>query len=115
MTKADGQDKAGKLSTFNARSETAARSFTFGNTGRRGQRCIIPAEAVYEPDWRSGKAIPTRVSRTDGAPLGIAGLWDRHHDQAGQWQESYTMLTINATDDPIFGYPFKGAAGMGSP
>jgi putative SOS response-associated peptidase YedK len=27
MTKADGLDKAGKLSTFNARSETAAKSF----------------------------------------------------------------------------------------
>ena len=30
MTKADGLDKAGKLSTFNARSETAPKSFTFG-------------------------------------------------------------------------------------
>lgn len=107
MTKPDALEKAGKLSTFNARSETAAKSFTFGNAWRRAQRCIIPAEAVFEPDWRSGKAVPTRVSRADGAPLGIAGLWDRYRDAAGQWQESYTMLTINATHDPIFGLMHK--------
>lgn len=102
MTKADSLDKAGKLSTFNARSETAGKSFTFGNAWRRGQHCIIPAEAIFEPDWSSGAAVPTRFTRADGAPLGIAGLWDRYRDAAGQWQESYTMLTINADNDPLF-------------
>lgn len=93
MTKPDGLDKAGKLSTFNARSETAPKSFTFSNAWRRAQHCIIPADAIFEPDWRSGKAIATRFTRADGAPIGIAGLWDRFRDAAGQWQESYTMLT----------------------
>lgn len=55
MTKADGLDKAGKLSTFNVRSETAAKSFTFGNawwrtTGHRRSmgplaRCRWPIAA----------------------------------------------------------------------
>ncbi|KAG1452459.1 hypothetical protein G6F57_015930 [Rhizopus arrhizus] len=57
MTKPDGLDKAGKLSTFNARSETASKSFTFGNAWRRAQRCIIPADAIFEPDWRPRSAI----------------------------------------------------------
>lgn len=35
MVKADGLNKAGKVSTFNARSKTAARPFTFGNAWRR--------------------------------------------------------------------------------
>lgn len=96
MTRAENLAKAQKLSTFNARSEGAARSFTFGNAWRRGQRCIVPAETFFEPDWRSGRAVPTAFRRADGAPMGIAGLWDRYRDQAGQWQESYTMLTINA-------------------
>jgi len=74
MTKADGLDKAGKLSTFNARSETAAKPLTFGNARRRGQHCIIPADAIFEPDWRSGAAVATRFTRADGAPLGIADL-----------------------------------------
>ncbi|MFY3703225.1 SOS response-associated peptidase [Achromobacter dolens] len=102
MTKADGLDKAGRLSTFNARSETAAKSFTFGNAWRRAQHCIIPADAIFEPDWRSGVAVATRFTRADGVPLGIAGLWDRWRDAAGHVQESYTMLTINADQDPLF-------------
>ena len=102
LTKADGLAKAGKLSTFNARSETAAKSFTFGNAWRRGQRCIIPADAIFEPDWRSGHAVATRITRADQAPLGIAGLWDRYRDQTGAWQDTYTMLTVNADRDPLF-------------
>jgi putative SOS response-associated peptidase YedK len=102
MTKPDGLDKAGKLSTFNARSETAPKSFTFSNAWRRAQHCIIPADAIFEPDWRSGKAVATRFTRADGAPIGIAGLWDRSRDATGQWHESYTMLTINADEHPLF-------------
>jgi len=91
-----------KLSTFNARSETAATSFTFGNAWRRGQHCIIPAEAIFEPDWRSGKAVPTKFTRADGKPIGVAGLWDRWRSPEGELVESYTMLTINADDHQLF-------------
>ena len=61
--------------TFNARSETAATLPSFRDAWRKRHRCIIPAEAIYEPDWRSGKAVPTRITRADGEPTGIAGLW----------------------------------------
>ena len=91
-----------KLSTFNARSETAATSFTFGNAWRRGQHCIIPADAIFEPDWRSGKAVPTKFTRADGKPIGVAGLWDRWRSPEGEIVESYTMLTINADHHQLF-------------
>ncbi|WP_424919121.1 SOS response-associated peptidase family protein [Achromobacter animicus] len=65
-----------------------------------GQHCIIPAGAIFEPDWRSGKAVATRLTRADVAPLGIAGLWDRYRNAAGQWPESYTMLTLNGSPSP---------------
>ncbi|AMG45542.1 DUF159 family protein [Achromobacter xylosoxidans] len=99
---------AEKLSTFNAKSETASKLWTFRLAWQHGRRCIIPAEAIFEPDWRpvyEGKTknpVPTRFCRADGAPLGIAGLWDRWRDAAGQLQEGYTMLTINADQDPLF-------------
>ncbi|MEI2416242.1 SOS response-associated peptidase family protein [Orrella sp. JC864] len=102
LTRQANLAKAEKLSTFNARSETAATSYTFGNSWRKGQRCIIPAESIFEPDWRSGKAVPTAFRRADGAPLGIAGLWDRYRNTAGEWIDSYTMLTINADQDPLW-------------
>jgi len=101
-TRPDALAGAEKLSTFNARDDRVANAFTFRNAWRRAQHCIIPADAIFEPDWRSGKAIATRFTRVDGAPLGIAGLWDRYRDAAGQVQESYTMLTINADEHPLF-------------
>jgi len=91
-----------KVPTFNARSETAYKLWTFRNAWAKAQRCILPADAIFEPDWRSGAAVATRFTRADGAPLGIAGLWDRWRDEAGQEQISYTMLTINADQDPLF-------------
>ena len=93
---------AEKLATFNARDDRVANAFTFRTAWRRAQHCVIPADAIFEPDWRSGKAVATRFTRADGAPLGIAGLWDRYRDASGQWRDSYTMLTINADQDPLF-------------
>jgi len=83
-------------STYNARSETADSKPSFRDAYRRNQRCIIPADAIYEPDWRTGKAIPARITSSDGAPLGIAGLWSSWKDEKGALVYSYTMLTINA-------------------
>ena len=82
--------------TFNARSETVATKPSFRDAWKHGQRCIIPAEAFYEPDWRSGKAVPTRITRVDGEPMGIAGLWSCWKSAKGELVHSFTMLTINA-------------------
>ena len=87
--------------TFNARSETAASLPSFRDAWRHGQRCIIAADAFYEPDWRSGKAVATRISRADGEPMGIAGLWSRWMAPSGQPVHSFTMLTINADQHPL--------------
>jgi putative SOS response-associated peptidase YedK len=83
-------------STYNARSETVADKPSFRDAWKRGQHCIIPAEAIYEPDWRSGKAVATRIYRCDGEPMGIAGLWSSWKSAKGELVCSYTMLTINA-------------------
>jgi putative SOS response-associated peptidase YedK len=81
---------------YNCRSETAAQKPSFRSAWRKAQHCIIPAAAIYEPDWRSGKAIPTRITRTDGEPLGIAGLWEWWRNPEGEVVHSYSMLTVNA-------------------
>lgn len=87
--------------TFNARSETVAEKPSFRDAWRRAQRCIIPAEAFFEPDWRSGKAVATRIARVDGDPIGIAGLWSSWKSPKGEVIHSFTMLTINADDHPL--------------
>ncbi|MEO7937576.1 MAG: SOS response-associated peptidase [Burkholderiaceae bacterium] len=83
-------------STFNARSETVHEKPSFRDAWRRNQHCIIAAEAIYEPDWRSGKAVATRIARADGEPMGIAGLWSSWRSPQGQTVLSFTMLTIQA-------------------
>ena len=83
-------------STFNARSETVGSKPSFRDAWRTGKRCIIPAEAIFEPDWRSGKAISTRITRRDEQPMGIAGLWSSWRSLEAGIVHSFTMLTINA-------------------
>ncbi|WP_300493317.1 SOS response-associated peptidase [uncultured Methylophaga sp.] len=85
--------------TYNARSETADSKPSFRDAWKKSQHCIIPAEAIYEPDWRSGVAIPTRIVRSDGKPMGIAGLWSVwKNPQDCKELYSFTMLTINADE-----------------
>ena len=94
--------KDGKVrATFNARSETIAEKPTFRDAWRKGQRCIIPAMSIFEPDWRSGKAVAAEVTRADAEPLGIAGIWSAWHSGKA-WIDSYTMLTVNADDHGVF-------------
>ena len=88
-------------STFNARIEGIETNYTFGPAWQRGQKCIVPAEAFYEPDWRSGKAVATRFTRADGQPLGIAGLWDVWTEPGKPPMLSFTMLTMNAADHAL--------------
>jgi putative SOS response-associated peptidase YedK len=87
--------------TYNARSETVHEKPSYREAWRLARHCIIPAEAIYEPDWRSGKAVATRITRADGRPMGIAGLWSSWRNPAGEVTHSYTMLTINADQHPF--------------
>lgn len=85
--------------TYNARSETANIKPSFRDAWKKAWHCIIPAEAIFEPDWRSGKAKSTRIIRADGKPMGIAGLWSEwKNPEDGETLHSFAMLTINADD-----------------
>ena len=95
--------------TYNARSETVAEKPSFRDAWKHAQHCIIPAEAFYEPDWRTGKAVPTRIARADGEPMGIAGLWSRWKSPEGEVVYSYTMLTINAAEHRLMNQFHKPA------
>ena len=95
--------------TYNARSETVAEKPSFRDAWRKAQHCIIPVETFFEPDWRSGKAVPTRIGNASGEPLGVAGLWAWWKDTQGQTLHSFTMLTINADTHPLMNQFHKPA------
>lgn len=89
--------------TYNARSETAASKPSFRHAWAKQQRCIVPAESIFEPNYETGRAVRWRIARDDGAPLALAGLWEwRPNGGPGDRPlVSFTMLTINADDHPL--------------
>lgn len=94
-------DLAFSRRAYNARTETVSVKPAFRDAWRRARHCIIPATAFYEPDWRSGRAVATRISLASGRPMGIAGLWDATVFPNGHQVLSYCMLTINANDHAL--------------
>ncbi|MDO8756153.1 MAG: SOS response-associated peptidase family protein [Polaromonas sp.] len=85
----------------NARSETVTTSNNFRDAWLAGQRCIVPMMAFMEDDWRSGKAVSTRIARVDGKPMGVAGLWESWTGADGEVIVSYTLLTVNANSHAL--------------
>ena len=90
-----------KFNTVNARCETVATAASYKTTWSRGQRCIVPMDAFFEPNWETGKHIRWKFSRHDGAPIAVAGLWERWRGKGDQEIISYTLLTVNADDHPL--------------
>jgi putative SOS response-associated peptidase YedK len=84
----------------NARSETVTTSNNFRDAWLAGQRCIVPMMAFFEDDWRSGKAVPTRITRVDGKPMGVAGICERWAKD-GTEIISFTLLTVNANSHAL--------------
>ncbi len=96
--------KTAKLpyATVNARSEELTEKASYKHPWARGQRCIVPAASFDEPNWESGKNVWWQFRRADGAPWGVAGLWNVWTDKTtGEVVESYTVLTLNADAHPL--------------
>ncbi len=89
--------------TYNARSETVHKLPSFKPAWKAGQRCIIPSEAVFEPNYESGKAVRWRISQEGDVPFGIAGIYRRWRDpKGGPPIFTFAMLTVNADTHPFY-------------
>jgi putative SOS response-associated peptidase YedK len=84
--------------TFEARGETAFSERNFYQPWKRGHRCVILADSIFQPGATEGSRV--RVSRADGQPLSLAGLWNGWRSPAGQCVESFALLTIDAAGTP---------------
>ena len=86
----------------NARSETMAKSPAFRDAWKGGQRCLIPADWLQEPNWETGKNIWWKLLRADGLPWMVAGLWSEWVDPAtGELVPNYAMITFNVDEHPL--------------
>ncbi len=82
----------------NARAETVGVKPAF-RVAFSSRRCLIPVSGFYE--WRvlrDGKTKqPYLITRTDGEPFALAGLWDRCVIDAATI-ESFTIITTSPND-----------------
>lgn len=90
--------------TYNARSETVHQLPSFRDAWRRGQRCIIPAENLFEPRYppQGGKAVRWAISRPGNVPMGVAGIFQEWTAPDGTRLFSFAMVTVNADDHPFY-------------
>jgi len=88
-------------STYNARSETIAAKPSFRHAWKERQLCVVPLEGFYEPCYESGKPVRWRIARTDGAPFGVAGIWETRPFDDGPLRWSFSMVTTNADGHPL--------------
>jgi putative SOS response-associated peptidase YedK len=79
---------------INARSESASAKPSF-RSAMKSRRCLIPADGFYE--WmREGKTKrPFCMRRFDGAPFGMAGLWESWTSPAGDVVQTCCILTCS--------------------
>lgn len=89
---AKGAGDGFKLSTFNARVETAATAATFRGAFAR-RRCLVPASAWYEWTGPEGRKTKHRFARLDGQSIWFAGLWDQCTTSDAGEVTSFTILT----------------------
>lgn len=80
---------------INARAETIAEKPAF-RAACRARRCLIPVTGFYE--WTKddqGNRLPWYITRTDGAPLVVAGIW-QDWDKGDSRVSTCAMVTTGA-------------------
>lgn len=89
--------------TYNARSETVHQLPSFRDSWRKGWRCIVPAEIIYESRYAhdAAKAERWAIFQPGAVPMGIAGIYTRWTHPEGHELFSFAMLTVNA-DGHVF-------------
>lgn len=102
------KDPSGSARLINARSETVFEKPSFRSSAS-SRRCIVPMDGFYE--WRTvydsprpakSPKEPVYVTRSDGQPLAVAGLWASWRDPAAgedaPWLHTCCIVTTSAND-----------------
>ena len=86
------------ISTINARAEAVQGSPTWREPFKK-RRCLVPADGFYEWTRIDPKnKQPFAFKMADDSPFAFAGLWDAWKDPAGQWLQSFSIVTTEANE-----------------
>jgi putative SOS response-associated peptidase YedK len=93
-------DPKGGRRPINAKCETVRDLPTFRDAYRR-RRCIVPVDGFFE--WKAIKGQkakqPYAIAMKDGAPFGIAGIWENWKDPtSGEWVRTFAIITTDANE-----------------
>jgi putative SOS response-associated peptidase YedK len=93
-------DPKGGHKPINAKCETVRDLPTFHEAYRR-RRCIVPVDGFFE--WKAIKGQKAKqlyaIAMKDGAPFGIAGLWENWKEPAsGEWIRTFAIITTDANE-----------------
>jgi putative SOS response-associated peptidase YedK len=94
------KDPRGGRKPINAKCETVRDLPTFRDAYRM-RRCIVPVDGFFE--WKAIKGQkakqPYAIAMKDGAPFGIAGLWDNWKQPTfGEWIRTFAVITTEANE-----------------
>jgi hypothetical protein len=67
----------------------------------RGRRCIVPVDGFFEWSAIKGQRAkqPYAIAMRDGAPFGIAGIWENWKEPAsGEWIRTFAIITTDANE-----------------
>ncbi|KVP89966.1 hypothetical protein WJ97_23560 [Burkholderia ubonensis] len=101
MIPKDHQPQGKKYLTVNARAETVGEKPAYRTAWRAGQRYLIPARWIYEPNWETGKHVRYRIGVGDWQPYCVAGVWRAWKEPDGAETLAMAMLTVNADEHPV--------------
>ncbi len=95
--------KAGqkRYSTMNARAETIGERPSYASAWRKGQLCLVPMRAFFEPSWETGAAVRWKIGMADESPFAVAGLYRQWTEEDKSINYSFTQLTVNADEHPL--------------
>ena len=94
--------------TYNARAETVTEKPSYKKAWVKRHYALALADAFYEPNYESGKAVRTSIKQLNGEPMAIASIWDTWNEpETGELIVSFSMLTINADMHPVMNHFHK--------
>jgi putative SOS response-associated peptidase YedK len=80
---------------IHARAETVAENEWFSEAYRK-RRCIVPMDSFLQKDG-AGKRYA--ISRRDGLPFGVAGIWENWRNPlSNAWERTFAVITVPANE-----------------
>ncbi|HSH62225.1 MAG TPA: SOS response-associated peptidase [Acidimicrobiales bacterium] len=84
---------------INAAAETLLSKQAFAEAMRSGRRCLVPVSGFFEFKSSPEGKQPYLLTRPDGFPLAMAGLWSRWSLDGGETVVTFTIVTTAANED----------------